>query len=278
MKESIKINNDLGNAQSLWKDVLAIREKRPLIHNITNYVVMDFTANVLLALGASPVMAHAIDEVADMCSIADALVVNIGTLSEPWVESMYRAFVVANHKGIPTVFDPVGAGATQYRTRVTMDLIQKGKPKIIRGNASEIASIVKSTYSTRGVDSTLEASEVLEEAKILSNKNNNVVVISGAEDFVFQNKNQAKIYNGDAMMPLVTGMGCAATALIGAFSSVNTDLFRAASHAMAFIGIAGELAGKNNKGPGSFRTAFIDAIYGMEKVDIETHLKMEILK
>lgn len=272
-----KKNNNLIDIHSLWKDVMAIRKHKPLIHNITNYVVMDFTANVLLALGASPVMAHAIDEVADMCSIANALVVNIGTLSKSWVESMHKAFEVAEKKVIPTVFDPVGAGATQYRTQVTMDLIQKGHPKIIRGNASEISAIVKSKYSTKGVESTLQAHEVFEEAKHFSTNTGSIVVVSGASDYIVENNKVAITHNGHEMMPLITGMGCAATAIIGAFSSVNDNLFEAASHAMAFTGIAGELAGQTAKGPGTFRTAFIDAVYNMKEKNVETYLKMEVI-
>lgn len=278
MKSSSKnLNHSLVNAHSLWRDVLAIKEHKPLIHNITNYVTMDFVANLLLASGASPVMAHAIEEIEDMCSLANALVINIGTLSESWVKSMKRAFEIAQASHIPTVFDPVGAGATKYRTQMAIDLIRNGSPTVIRGNASEISAIAKLNYSTKGVESTLEPKEILKEAQELSFQTKSIVVVSGASDYVVSNEDIAIIHNGHAMMSKVTGMGCGATALIGTFLAVNKSLFQATIHAMAYIGIAGEMASKNMQGPGSFRTAFIDCIFGMEENDIETYLKMEIL-
>lgn len=268
------LNSQEVTAESIWEDVVAIRLQKPLIHNITNYVVMDFTANALLALGASPVMVHAMDEVVDMCAIAQALVINIGTLSEEWIESMHEAMHCARGRGTPAVFDPVGAGATPYRTRMAMELIERGYPQVIRGNASEISALGGATYSTKGVDSTVDAKSVLMDAETLSMQTSRTVVVSGPKDYIIKNKNMMVVSNGDKMMSKVTGMGCVATAVIGAFLAVNKIPFLAASHAMAFMGIAGELAGKEAQGPGSFRTAFIDAVYQMEKIEIESHLKI----
>ena len=141
-------------AQDISRDLEEVRRQAPLVHNITNYVVMNTTANALLAVGASPVMAHAPEEVEDMVDIASALVINIGTLSEPWIESMLKAAKRAQKKGIPIVYDPVGAGATPYRTRTIHELIQAAAPSILRGNASEIMALAGDAAKTKGVDST----------------------------------------------------------------------------------------------------------------------------
>lgn len=266
-------------AESIWRDACSIKEERPLIHNITNYVVMEFTANVLLALGASPVMAHALEEVADMCSISRSLVVNIGTLSQPWIKSMGEAFLAAKKGNIPTVFDPVGAGATRYRTEAAKDFINRFCPTVIRGNASEIEAIAssKDKVSTKGVESTLKSESVIESAQALSKRTGSVVVISGASDYVIHGEHTAMVHNGHALMSKVTGMGCAATAIIGAFLSVNASPFLAAAGAMAFMSIAGELAGENAKAPGLFKTFFVDAIYNMDQSYLQSHLNIEIL-
>jgi len=140
-------------AQTVWADVLSIRHQAPLVHNITNYVAMNTTANALLSIGASPVMAHAEEEVADMVKIASALVINIGTLSENWIQSMQKAMLQAKSCGVPIVLDPVGAGATPYRTETAMQLLSVAPVAIIRGNASEILAVVQKDAKTKGVDS-----------------------------------------------------------------------------------------------------------------------------
>ena len=158
--------------EKLKKDLNSVREQSPVIHNITNYVVMNNTANALLAVGASPVMAHSVDEIKDMVGIASALVLNIGTLDKNWVESMLVAGSIAQEKGIPIVLDPVGAGATKYRTEVSTLLIEKCRPTIIRGNASEIMALVSdSTTQTKGVDSRDSSDAALESAKRCSSSN-----------------------------------------------------------------------------------------------------------
>lgn len=273
------IKESLITAESIWKDVLLIKEKVPLIHNITNYVVMEFTANVLLALGASPVMAHAIEEVEDMCSIANSLVVNMGTLSSPWVDSMCKAFELAKAKSIPVVFDPVGAGATPYRTEVAREFINRGYATVIRGNASEISAISTAVRapSTKGVDSTLSPESVLNAAQMLSRETGKVIVVSGKTDYIIDKETVVCVRNGHFLMPRITGMGCAATALIGAFLSVNSSAFLAAAHAMAFIAIAGEVASTKVQTLGSFKTTFIDAIDTMKESDLQLFLAAERL-
>jgi hydroxyethylthiazole kinase len=261
--------------ESVWKDVAKIRETAPLVHNITNYVVMNTTANALLALGASPVMAHAEEEVEDMVGIAGALVVNIGTLSGPWVRSMRRAMEKARERGVPIVFDPVGAGATPFRTRVVRELLAAAPPAVIRGNASEINACVSQDAVTKGVDSTVSSDSAVLSASALGAACGSVVCVSGEVDYIVLGDRVGKIRNGHPMMPKVTGLGCTATALIGAFAAVNPSFFFAAAHAMAVMGIAGELAAEASEGPGSFQTHFLDALYNLTEAAVARLLRAE---
>ncbi len=259
--------------KTIYTDVQAIRETSPLVHNITNFVVMNNTANALLALGASPVMAHAEPEVADMTGIAGALVINIGTLSDPWIKAMFTAAQAASDKHIPMVLDPVGAGATPYRTRTATTLVQRFNPGIIRGNGSEILALGSQDAVTRGVDSASKADLAVETAVSISRARGSVVCITGETDYIIKNKEVIKIRNGHAMMPRVTGLGCTASALCGAFAAVNSDPVHAAAHAMAVMGIAGEMAGRTASGPGSFQMQFLDALYQMTESDIQQRFK-----
>jgi hydroxyethylthiazole kinase len=261
--------------QSVWEDLLKIREKAPLVHSITNFVVMNNTANALLAIGASPVMAHAEEEAADMAAISGALVINIGTLSEPWVRSMKKAMVKAHEMGIPIVFDPVGAGATPYRSESAKELLSLTAPEIIRGNASEISALVSSTAKIKGVDSVMSSDSAVNSAQILSGVYNSVVSLSGVSDYIVRNKEMFLIHNGHPMMCKVTGLGCTATVLTGAFAAVNPSAFNAAAHAMAVMGIAGEIAARRAEGPGSFQLYFLDALYNLDKSDIRELLKVQ---
>jgi hydroxyethylthiazole kinase len=245
----------------LWKNVLTVKEQSPLVQNITNYVVMNNTANALLAAGASPIMAHAHPEMDDMVSIIGALVINIGTLDEYWVESMKIAIAKAESLKKPWVLDPVGAGATPYRNEVLHQLIYDFTPTVIRGNASEIMSLAKVSAKTKGVDSMLQSNEALNAAVSLANTFNTVVCISGATDLIVSKENVVALKNGHPLMSKVTGMGCTATALIGAFLALNIDPFVATTSAMALMGVAGELAAEKAAGPGSFQTHFLDALY-----------------
>lgn len=264
-----------ATARTLWADIEKIRTDAPLVHNITNYVVMNSSANALLALGASPVMAHAKEEVEEMTSIAQALVINIGTLSKHWVESMFLAAETAGRRGIPFVLDPVGAGATKYRTETCLKLLQKVSPAVIRGNASEIRALLSSEAKTKGVDSLSEAEKAVEAAQRLAEKYDCTVSISGKVDYIVDRSRRHRISNGHSLMPRVTGMGCAATALTGAFAAVNQDPFMAAVHAMATMGIAGEIAGQKASGPGSLQMHFLDTLHKLSKKDIEGRLKAE---
>lgn len=261
------MTNDI--ASKIWADIEAIRQTAPLIHNITNFVVMNNTANALLALGASPIMAHAIEEVEEVVAISSALVINIGTLSVGWVEAMKKAMLQAKTLNKPIVFDPVGVGATSYRTLTARNLLATATPTVIRGNASEISSILTENIQTKGVDSTHSSETAMKVVKELVNTYNSTIAMSSTTDFVINNNEVIKIENGHPMMARVTGMGCTATALIGAFLAVNTDALSAATHAMAVMGIAGEIAAETANGSGSMQIQFLDALYNLRREDFE---------
>ena len=262
-------------AAEIYQSVEDIRAKSPLIHNITNYVVMNNTANALLAIGASPVMIHAEEEVEDMAAIASALVINIGTISPPWVRGMFKAIASARSKGVPVVIDPVGAGATPYRTRTIRELINTDQPTIIRGNASEIMALTDAGLKTKGVDSTAASGEALHAARHISRERQCAVCISGAVDYIVFGDRTVKIANGHPMMTKVTGLGCTASAICGAFAAVEKDPLAAAAKAMAVMGIAGEMAAAQSAGPGSLQMHFLDVLYTLSENDVSHYLKME---
>ncbi len=263
------------NAKFVWSDIVNIREQSPLVHNITNYVVMNSTANALLALGASPVMAHAEEEVADMVKLAKALVINIGTLSEKWIFSMHKAALQAKDAGVPIVLDPVGAGATPYRTETVRQLIATVNPTIIRGNASEIMAIVEAEAKTKGVDSLASSESAVDTARQLYETHRCGVCISGETDYIVEGDQVVRVKNGDPLMPRVTGLGCTASALCGAFIAVNSSPLAAAAHAMAVMGIAGELAAEQANGPGSLQMHFLDALCNLTETDITERVKLD---
>ena len=263
------------NAAQIYQSLEEIRAKTPLIHNITNYVVMNNTANALLAIGASPVMIHAEEEVEDMAAMASALVINIGTLSPSWVRGMFKALAKAVSKSIPVIVDPVGAGATPYRTRTIRELISAGQPTIIRGNASEIMALTGDRLNTKGVDSTAASNEAFQAAQNISEKHHCAVCISGAIDYIVESKRMMKVANGYPMMTKVTGLGCTASALCGAFAVVDNNPLEAAAKAMVVMGIAGEMAVEKSAGPGSLQMNFLDILYNLSENDISQHLKME---
>jgi hydroxyethylthiazole kinase len=263
------------SASSIWSSVKEIRKNSPVIHNITNYVVMNNSANALLAIGASPVMAHAEEEVEEMVNIAGALVINIGTLSPHWIRAMLLAVDQAKKMNIPIILDPVGAGATAYRTSTAKELIQEVPPAIIRGNASEIMALLEEDAKTKGVESTASSHSAVDIARQLNKTYGSVVCVSGETDYILYGDDVTKVMNGHPMMTKVTGMGCIATAICGAFAAVNRAYAEAAVQAMAVMGIAGEIAVKNAAGPGMLQVRFLDALYGLSEKDIKHYLKLE---
>ena len=263
------------SASSIWLSVKEIRENSPVIHNITNYVVMNNSANALLAIGASPVMAHAEEEVEEMVKIAGALVINIGTLSPHWIRAMLLAVEQAKKMNIPIILDPVGAGATSYRTSTAKELIKEVPPAIIRGNASEIMALMEEDAKTRGVESMASSHSAVDIARQLNKTCGSVVCVSGETDYIIYGDDVTKVMNGHPMMTKVTGMGCIATAICGAFAAVNRTYAEAAVQAMAVMGIAGEIAVKNATGPGMLQVRFLDALYGLSEKDIKHYLRIE---
>ncbi|WP_456321863.1 hydroxyethylthiazole kinase [Palaeococcus sp. (in: euryarchaeotes)] len=248
----------------ICKNLEKLREKRPLVQNITNFVVMNTTANALLAIGASPVMAHARDELEDMIKIADALVVNIGTLDEHWIASIEKAVEIASELGKPIILDPVGAGATRLRTKTSLKLLDMGDITILRGNFGEIKALLGEHGKTRGVDS---AAYDMEEAKKLaleaSKEFNTVAAVTGAVDYVSNGRDIYAVENGHKMLGRVTGTGCMVTSLTGAFVAIDEPL-RAAVSALVIFGIAAEKAYEEAKYPGSFHVKLYDWLYRMD--------------
>ncbi len=265
---------------ALWADILAVRSNGPLVHSITNLVVMNLNANVLLAAGASPVMAHAHEEVAAMAGIAQSLVLNIGTLDPYWIESMRLALLAASARGIPVVLDPVGAGATPYRNTSLELLLNTAHPTVIRGNGSEIMSVAGSSVTTRGVDSSAAANDALGAARALAARTQGVVCVSGATDHILDTQQRwARLSNGHVWMTKITGIGCSATALIGAFCAVQADAWRATVSAMALIGVVGEIAAEQaqsqGRGVGSMQVHLLDALQLLDEATFLQRLKME---
>ena len=243
------------------ENLAALREKKPLIHNITNFVVMNYTANALLAMGASPVMAHASNEVEDMVSFAGALVLNIGTLTDEWIASMIKAGKKATALGKPIILDPVGSGATALRTHSAKKIIEAAKINVIRGNASEILSLRHEGSRTKGVDSMHAVDEAAETAKELARELDTTLAITGPVDLVTDGEQVVRISNGHPLMGYVTGTGCTATAAIGAFLAVDANPVSATATALAYFGLAGEVASETASAPGSFMIRMIDALY-----------------
>ena len=244
-------------AESLKK----IRDTKPLVHNITNFVVMNFTANVLLAAGASPVMAHAENEVEEMVSFAKALVLNIGTLDDAWIASMLKAGRKASALGVPIILDPVGAGATKLRTETAKRILAETRVTLVRGNASEILALGGGASKAKGVDAADTVEAASERAVALARELGVPVAITGPVDFVTDGKRIVRVANGHPLMGCVTGTGCGATAIVGAFAGVDADPVSAAATALAYYGLAGEYAADGVAGPGSFMIRFLDALH-----------------
>lgn len=260
--------------KTLWNHIQTVRTQSPLVHNITNFVVMNNTANALLAIGASPIMAHAHAEVQDMTGICQALVINIGTLDQYWVQSMLLAAQHAQKLNKPWILDPVGAGATPYRDSTLSELLSY-KPTVIRGNASEILALARAnTTPTKGVDSTAESNEAIEAAKQIAAEYGTLVCISGKTDIIVSKDKLIYLDNGHALMTRVTGLGCSATAIIGAFIAVIEDKTEALTAAMALFGICGELAAKKSKGPGTLQVLLLDKLHNITEKEFLQTIKL----
>lgn len=257
-----------------WNALARLRERRPLVQNVTNYVAMDSSANLLLAIGASPAMVHAEDEVEEFVGIADALVVNIGTLSAGWVVGMEKAARAAGAAGKPWVLDPVGCGATRYRTEWSRRLLEL-HPTVVRGNASEIMALAGAAGAvTRGVDSTASAEAALEGAAALARSSGAVVAVTGAVDYVLDGRRRLAIANGHALMPSVTALGCALSAIVAGLLVVESDPVLASAEALGLFGLAGEVAARGAEGPGTFRARLADALHGLDEASVVAGLRI----
>ncbi|MHB9028361.1 MAG: hydroxyethylthiazole kinase [Candidatus Latescibacterota bacterium] len=252
-----------------------VRQEKPLVHHITNWVTIYDCANMTRAFGALPVMAHAPEEAADMAGIASALVLNIGTLTTELVESMIIAARSANRKGIPVVLDAVGVGATRLRDLKAAEILNTVRVDVIKGNASEIARLAGENVITRGVESSEVEADLIAVAKKLARERSATVVITGKEDVIADNKQVFLVKNGHALMGSIVGTGCMAASVIGAFAAVEPNHARAAAAALACYGVAGEIAAAQSKGPGSFRENFYDAVYNLAGKTVEMMGRVE---
>jgi len=265
---------DQNLAQKAAENLRHLREKKPLIHNITNYVVMNTTANALLACGASPVMAHAQEEVEEMVSFAGALVLNIGTLTPYWIDSMLKAGKRANELNTPIVLDPVGSGATKLRTDSAKRLIDELSVSVVRGNASEVLSLAHEGSRTKGVDSIHSVDDAADAALTLARELNTTLAITGAVDLVTDGKDIHRVSNGHELMGFVTGTGCTATVVIGAFLAVDNNPLTATTTALAYYGLAGERAASEASAPGSFQVGLLDALYSLDEKQMQEGVKI----
>ncbi len=244
-----------------FSEILArVREKRPLVHHITNYVTVNDCANVTLCIGAAPVMAEAREEMADMVSLAGALVLNIGTLRSEQVESMLIAGRRANELRIPIVLDPVGAGATKYRTEVAQRLLKELRVSILKGNAGEIGVLAGSGGVVRGVDSGGMSGEPVSVSRELASSLGLTVVMSGPTDIVTDGRRTLLVDNGHELMGRISGTGCMASSLVAAFAAVADDHVTSSAAALAAFGIAGESAARRARGPYAFKSALMDEV------------------
>jgi len=269
---------DQKMAKAAAENLRRVRECKPLVHNITNYVVMNYTANALLACGAAPVMAHAIEEVEEMVSLAGALVLNIGTLSIPWIEAMVTAGKRANALRVPVILDPVGAGATALRTDAARRLIEELSIQVIRGNASEILSLSpeRPESRTKGVDSVHTVDQVAEMAVTLARKLKLTLAVTGVIDLITDGEQTCRVMNGHEMMGRITGTGCTATAIIGAFLAVDPDALKAATTGLSYFGLAGEKAAGRTRAPGSYQIALLDALYEMKEEELSSGARIQV--
>jgi hydroxyethylthiazole kinase len=248
----------------------ALRQGKPLVHQITNYVVMNETANATLALGALPVMAHAREEVEEMTQIASALVLNIGTLSEHWVESMLLAGVAANTRRIPVVLDPVGAGATAYRTETARRILGSVDVTVLRGNAGEVATLVGAQAEVRGVESISIGVEPADLARTAARLLGVIASVTGPVDHVSDGERVLAVSNGHELLSTVTGTGCMSTALTGCFLAAKPgEPLEAAAEALAAFGVAAEDAAEGAAGPGTFHARLYDALYTLDPVTLD---------
>jgi hydroxyethylthiazole kinase len=266
------------SAYSIWADLQRIRSTNPLVYNITNSVVQDFTANALLALGASPIMSDSVDETEELVAVSNALNINIGTPNSHSIAAMLKANSTARALGKPVTLDPVAIGATNLRRKLIEDLLRSGTPTIIRGNLAEISVFAGMEWGGKGVDAGVDLQDPGEIVRKAARKIGCSVVGTGKTDYASDGERIFSIANGHSLMTRVTGMGCVATSIVAAFLAVQPIPLVAAVHAMAFIGIAGEWAAEQarTEGAGTFRVKFLDSFDRLELGNFESVAAREI--
>ena len=264
------------NSKTISNLFARVREKRPLVHHITNYVTVNDCANITISVGAAPVMADAPEEVCEMVTFADALVLNIGTPNRGQIEAMILAGGMANDRRIPIILDPVGAGATRFRTDSALRLLDELKITILKGNAGEIGILAGAEAHVRGVDSHGMTGDPLRIAQHFAKESGVTVVISGAIDIVTDGKRILLVENGHPMLGSISGTGCMAASVTGAFASVADDPVIASAAALAAFGIAGEKAAAGARGPYSFKTALFDEMAALKPEDLTSGARISI--
>ncbi len=258
---------DAASPDAVWRTLAAIRARAPLVHNITNLVVTNSTANALLAIGASPAMVEGADEVEEFAAAAASLVINLGTMSADRSAAIRLAVTAANAAGKPWVLDPVAVGAISYRTSLARTLLGR-RPAAIRGNPSEILSLAGEAGGGKGVDTGTGSEAALEASRKLAARVGTTVAVTGATDYVTNGAQTLAIRNGHPMMARVTGLGCTVTAIVGACLAVERDALAATAHALTIIGVAGEIAAERARGPGSLQLELLDALYLLDEATL----------
>lgn len=256
------------------KMMTEVRNEKPLIHHITNYVTVNDCANITICAGGSPVMTDAGRDIPEMVKIASAVVLNIGTLKPRTVESMIIAGKEANDRGIPVILDPVGAGATLYRTETVRGILDDVNVSVIKGNAGEISVLAGIGGEVRGVDS-IEGSDDSEAVKILAKATGAVVGMTGAVDYVSDGKKTYKLMNGHPLLDCVSGTGCMVSSVVGCYAAVHGASVKSVSAAISVFSIAGEKSAEISNGPGTFRMNLFDSMYNLTEYDVTSRLKME---
>ncbi|MEA3345063.1 MAG: hydroxyethylthiazole kinase [Chloroflexota bacterium] len=268
----------MGLAQEIAELLSELRRQKPLLHHITNFVVMNDTANVTLQIGALPVMAHAKEEVEEMVGLAGALVLNPGTLTPDWIEAMLLAGRRANELGVPVILDPVGAGATTLRTESNQRLLDELDITILRGNLGEVSVLAGLGGEVKGVESISAGAEAKQVAQTMARERGLTVAITGKRDIISDGQRTVGVDNGHEWLTTITGSGCSATTMVAAFAAVEPDPVLAATAGLACYGLAGELAAEIANGPASFKVALFDALYNLDPKQVRSEAKAQWLE
>jgi hydroxyethylthiazole kinase len=265
--------------KDIWNIFQKVCQENPLIQNITNFVVMQHTANVLLATGASPIMSNISDEFKELYMATKAISINIGMLDPLWEKNIIDSLNISKTYKLPVIFDPVGSGATKYRTNFSKKIIKEFDIKVIRGNPSEILSLsptsnANNISASKGVDSCIGSNQVLECARIIANTYKTIIAVTGQEDYITDGKQLYRLSNGSILMQKVTGMGCTLSSFIASFVAVEKNYYDATVAAVAIYGVVGQIAAQTSSGPGSFQQNFIDVLYNLNKEDFLNNLEI----